>query len=270
MKQQLVSRHKEKAQEQLLETKSKTKSKSKSKSKQLEIDLEKIHTPHPAVVEAYKDTDGQFFPYDENPACLNEKRLFLYSKASKQPIKHRIVSLYRKRDFSGTEFCFFQEHLSTRDLFGNYLDHTREMGRYELPHIVKQMGYNPNSTPDPAHPEELGPQMMAAEIESVEQVYEWEFEKLKPWLKEQRSKGIIRDDCNFTAWIGQKKYSVQDWDSFINLSFENLVLLNRTNIDSMGLGLDANEILQMAREKAREKLTKSIGEEVKHSAVNRG
>jgi hypothetical protein len=47
------------------------------------------------------------------------------------------------------------------------------------------------------------------------------------------------------------------------LRIEDLVLLNRTNIDSMGLGLDSKEILAMAREKAREKLTKSVGEEVR-------
>ena len=72
----LVSKHVHKEQEQLLETK--TKSKSKSKSKNLEINLDHIFTPHPKIVEAYKDTGDQFFPYDENPACLNEKRIFLY------------------------------------------------------------------------------------------------------------------------------------------------------------------------------------------------
>ena len=64
----------------LLETKTKSKSKSKSKSKNLEINLNHIFTPHPKIVETYKDTGNQFFPYDENPACLNEKRIFLYSK----------------------------------------------------------------------------------------------------------------------------------------------------------------------------------------------
>jgi hypothetical protein len=60
--------------------------------------------------------------------------------------------------------------------------------------------------------------MMAAEIESVEQVYEHEFEKLKPQLIKWYKEGIIREDCNFTAWIGNKKYHVEGWDSFINLN----------------------------------------------------
>ena len=33
----------------------------------------------------------------------------------------------------------------------------------------------------------------------------------------------------------------------------------------MGLGLSKKEILEMAKQKAKEKLTKSIGESVKHS-----
>jgi hypothetical protein len=47
------------------------------------------------------------------------------------------------------------------------------------------------------------------------------------------------------------------------LRIEDLVLLNRTNIDSTGLGLDSKEILAMARQKAKEKLVKSIGEEAR-------
>lgn len=263
-KQQLISKHE-------VPEQSKQVSKSKAKSKlPLEINLDQIFSPHPKVVETYKDTNGQFFPYDENPACLNEKRIFLYSKASKQPIKHRIVSLYRKKEFGGREVCFAQEHISTRDLFGNFLDHTRELFRYELPHIVKQMGYNPNATGiDPSQPAELGPQTIASEIESVETVYEYEFEALKPQLIKWYNEGIIREDCNFIAWVGQKKYSVSDWDSFISLPIESLVLLNKTDLDVMGLGLSKKEILEMAKQKAKEKLVKGIGESVRNSGTGR-
>jgi hypothetical protein len=246
----------------------------KQKHLPLEINLDQIFSPHPKVVEAYKDTGDQFFPYDENPECINEKRIFLYANASKPraEIRHRITSLYRRKEFGGKEFCWFNEHLITHDLFHNPLDHTRTLGKYQLPKIVTQMGYNPNTTPDPTHPVELGPTAQGAQIESVSTVYEFEFEKLKPQLEQWYKQGILDDSTVLHACVGTKKYTVNSLDEFLNLRIEDLVLLNRTKIDATGLFASKDMsagILAMAREKALEKLTKSIGEEAKHS-VSRG
>jgi hypothetical protein len=71
------------------------------------------------------------------------------------------------------------------------------------------------------------------------------------------------------VWVGTKKYNVQGFDAFINYNIESLVLLNRTDLDVMGLGLDPQEVLAMAREKAREKLINKIGESAKHSPGSR-
>jgi hypothetical protein len=203
-------------------------------------------------------------PYEDNPSMNNERRIFLYSKASKPPapIKHKIVSIYRKKE-GEKEFVFFNEHLMTHDLFRNPLDHTRTLGKYQLPNIVNITGMDPNLDYDPSHPKELGPSVLSSQIESTSTVYEFEWSKTKPQLLQWRTDGLIDDNCQFIAWVGTRKYSVSSWDSFINLRIEDLVLLNRTNIDSTGLGLDSKEILAMAREKAREKLTKSVGEEVR-------
>ena len=128
------------------------------------------------------------------------------------------------------------------------------------------MGYNPNATGiDPSNPAELGPRTITSEIESVEQVYEYEFQALVPQLKKWYKEGIINDCTALHAWVGTKKYTVSDWDSFISLPIESLVLLNKTDLDVMGLGFSKKEILEMAKQKAKEKLTKSIGESVKHS-----
>lgn len=98
-------------------------------------------------------------------------------------------------EFGGKEYCFMQEHISTHDLFGNFLDHTRELGRFMLPIILKQSGYNPNATPDPNNPAEFGPQTIASQIESVKTKYEWEWDQIRPqltqWFKEGLGKTAI-------------------------------------------------------------------------------
>jgi hypothetical protein len=62
--------------------------------------------------------------------------------------------------------------------------------------------------------------------------------------------------------LGLDKGNTQDWDSFINYDLASLVMLNKTDLDVMGLGLSKNEILALAKQKAKEKLTENIG---KHS-----
>jgi hypothetical protein len=102
---------------------------------------------------------------------------------------------------------FFNEHLQTHDIFKNPIFASRTIGRYQLPHIVPIVGYDPNQVQDPNNPAQLGPQAMGAQIESTATIYEFEFEKLKPWLIDQRSKGLIDDNCQFYAWVGQRKYT---------------------------------------------------------------
>jgi hypothetical protein len=260
-KQQLMSKHQE--QEIKQETKTKTKSKSKLP---LEINLDQIFNPHPELVRTWKESgvQDQYFSFEDNPECNNEKRIFLYANASKPKaeIRHKITSIYRKKE-GEKEYCFFNEHLITHDIFHNPLDHTRTLGRYQLPHIVPILGYNPNSTPDVNNPAELGPQAMGAQIESVETVYEWEWEKIKPQLQEWYKKGIINDNTALHVWVGTKKYTVNSWDEFINLRIQDLVLLGRVGFDATGL-FDSRDkstidsILAIAREKGKEQLVKRL------------
>lgn len=161
------------------------------------------------------------------------------------------------------EYCFFNEHLITHDIFHNPLDHTRTVGRFQKPHIVPILGYNPNATPDPNNPAELGPQAMGAQIESVETVYEWEWEKIKPQLQEWYKKGIIDDNTHLVSWVGTKKYTVNSWDEFINLRIQDLVLLGRVGFDATGLfdpkdKSTIDSILAIAREKGKEQLVKRL------------
>jgi hypothetical protein len=70
----------------------------------------------------------------------------------------------------------------THDLFQNPLDHTRTLGKYHLPNITSIVGMNPNTIPDPSHPAELGPGIISQQIDHVDTVYEWEWEKIRPQI----------------------------------------------------------------------------------------
>ncbi len=141
-------------------------SKHKEKQLPLEINLDEIKNPHPRVREAYKDTGDLFFPFEDNAEFNNEKRIFIISNGSKIPIKHKIVSIYRKKE-GEKEYCFFIEHLMLKDYFQNPIDHTRTVGRYQYPNIVSQHGMNPDAVHDPTHPKEMGPSIVSTQIESV-------------------------------------------------------------------------------------------------------
>jgi len=258
-KQLLVSKHKEQEQEHIIHKQEK-----KQKHLPLEINLDEIKSPHPKLVEAYKDTGDQYYPFDQNPECLNERRIWLYANASKPPtpIKHKIVSLYRKKE-GEKEYCFFNEHLMTSDLFQNPLDHTRTVGKYQLPNIVNIVGMDPNADFDHSHPKELGSSVLSSQIDHVDTIYEFEFEKIKPQLQEWRSKGIIDENTQYIAWVGTKKYTVNSWDEFINLRIQDLVLLGRVGFDATGLFDSRNkdmiaDILAIAKEKGKEQLVKRL------------
>jgi hypothetical protein len=260
MKQLLISKHKEPEQEHI------HKQEKKQKHLPLEINLDEIKNPHPELVRTWKESgvEDQYMPYSDNASMNNEKRLFLYANASKPKaeIKHRITALYRKKE-GEKEYCFFNEHLMTHDLFHNPLDTTRTLGRYQLPKIVPIIGYNPDAVPDPSQPAQLGPQAMGAQIESVETVYEWEWEKIKPWLIQQRSKGLIDENTTYVAWVGTKKYTVNSWDEFISLRIQDLVLLGRVGFDATGLFDSRNkdmiaDILAIVREKGKEQLVRRL------------
>ena len=196
-RQLLVSKHKEQEQEHI------HKQEKKQKHLPLEINLDEIKNPHPELVRTWKESgvEDQYMPYEDSAAMNNEKRIFLYANAGKPKaeIKHKITSIYRKKE-GEKEYCFFNEHLMTHDIFHNQLDHTRTLGRYQLPNIVPIMGYNSDAVQDPSQPAQLGPQAMGAQIESVSTVYEWEWAKIKPQLEEWYKKGIIEDNRALTAW----------------------------------------------------------------------
>lgn len=225
----------------------------------MSIDLEVQINPNPAIKQAYVNANCEkdYYPFwEERSEYVNESRIFLYAKASKQPIKHKITSIYRKKE-QGREVVFFYEHLSTRDLFNNFVDHTRTVGRYELPHIEIDMGMDPNVDYDPMHPKQLGPSARGTEISSTEEIYQYDWKDLRPWLIEQEKKGLIDSNTQLTVWVGTRRYTVEDLYNFLNLDFDSLVLLGRTGFQASGI-FNKEELLAFAREKGKAEILKTL------------
>ena len=111
------------------------------KKDKLCINLDSLrYCPHYEVDKTYKENNAEDLHFMHIPAYVNEERVYLCSKASKQPIKHKITGIYRKQVPGGKEYCFFHEAMVTKDYFGNIVEHTRLCGRYELPIIQKSYG----------------------------------------------------------------------------------------------------------------------------------
>lgn len=250
-----------------MKTKAKAKLKSKvelkSKSKGLTIDLNEVKNPHPAVLKAYKDSgvQDQFYPIQDEASIINEKRIFNIANAGnangeKNKIRHKIRSIYR-RAVGNKEYCFFHEWLQTVDFFKNTLDHSRVVGKYSYPRIVTSQGINP-ATLEYGTGQAPMPSALYAQIESVEERYDWSFEEIKPQLLKWYDEGIIDENTNLYAWSGTRKYTVNEWDQFINLNLSDLILINKVGERAIGLYSDPKEILEAARQTAKAELTKTL------------
>jgi len=239
----------------------KTNKESKSKSKQLKIDLNKQLNPCEEIHEAYKGTGDFFAPYTDRPEYNNEKRIFLYSKANHNaPIKHKMVSLYRTRQ--GTRgWIWGFEHLSSFDYYQNPIDHTRTIGKADVPQISKHFSMNPYLEHDPNAPKEMGPSETAPEIVSVETKYFWEFDKMKDQLRKWYEDGLIDDNTNlYVVAEGNRKYNVDSFEEFLQYDIQDLILVNKSGISATPGLFSPKEILQMARKQARSDLQKLLKE----------
>jgi hypothetical protein len=234
----------------------------KLKTKQmLKINLDEVKNPHPKIKKVWQESGVQddYPPYADKANWNNEKRLFILGKSSTasspaRKIHHKITSIYRK--ISGNkEYCFFFEHLWTKDLLGNYIDHTRELGRYEVPNIAITSAYDRNQDQS-----QLVLSTVSSQIVNVEMKYEWEFEQIKPQLQKWYDEGIIDENTQFTVWPRcTRKYTVNSWDEFINLSLQDLTLIGRVGPVAQGLGFNTPEsILAKAKEVAKEEMDKIL------------
>lgn len=224
---------------------------------ELKIDLDQIMNPHSAILKAYADANAKdlFFPY--KPEYMNEKRIFEASKSSGSPVKHLITGIYRKAAGS-KEYVFWHEHLQTFDYFKNSIDHTRFVGRYEVPVITRNFAINPAGiTSDTT---QVKPESGPPEIESMKTIHEFEFEELKPQLMKWKEQNIITDETHLYCWVGPIKYSKPyTWEEWLNLSIDDLVVLGKVGnrFDGILKPGDAGNI-ETLRQIVKEELQKGI------------
>lgn len=207
------------------------------KSKTLEIKLDEIKNPNPAILATYKEANAMELFWPHRPEYKNEERIFLSSKASGKPVKHEITGIYRKQLPGGKEYVFFFEHLVTKDYFGNVVDHTRLVGRYEKPVIQHHFGLNQGSIKANSDINEMmKPEQHLPEVESTETVHEFEFEKIKPQLIKWHDDGIINNNTKLYAWASNIKYSKPyTWKEWLELPMDDLVLLGKVGNKFTGI-----------------------------------
>lgn len=233
----------------------------------LKIELNKVWTPSELILNAYKAANAMDLFWPHKSEYINEARIFTASDASDPPaaIKHNIFSLYRKQ--VGTkEFLIFHELLYTTDYFQNKLDWTRTLGKVEVPRIVKHKSINPAAIRNAGGTGRISPSEGPPEIDSMEDVYLWEFQSVKNQLEQWHHQGVISPTAKFIAWIPPNKWSVRSFREFMDLSLPDLELIARlgSKVTSI-LGPEAmsKEILQELRETAKatikEELAKSLG-----------
>lgn len=235
----------------------------------LQIDLDKIsYCPHPEVDRAYKENNAGHLHFMEIPAYRNEERVYLCSKASGKPIKHKITGLYRKELSDGKEYVFFHEAMVTHDYFGNIVDHTRLTGRYEKPIISKSYGIpvGKRMVSNTDVSKTMAAQELEVSVDHFEQVHEWEFQDIKPQLEEWYRKGVIDENTKLYAWVPPTKYAVNKFQDFIGLSMDDLILLSRAGTRFQGILKGqalTPEILDALREKLQAETILDIRKPVK-------
>lgn len=228
----------------------------KTKEKEDLIDLNQRFSPHPLVLKAYKDKNAMDLYHQlqlGSPEIDNENRVFSASNASGSPIRHKITGLYRKK-IGNKEYIVFHETLITTDYFKNFVDHSRFVGKVEVPVIVRRFGINPATIRN--NQQQLTPTEQAPEIQGHETVYEYEFEASKPQLVKWYKQGIIDDYTKLYAW-DDVKYSVSKFDDLIRLPFDDLILLARVGNKLTGVFKPEDmtkEILEMFRQTIKQEV----------------
>lgn len=238
-------------------TKTKIETEGPNEQRQVSIDLDQIFNPNPKLVQTYEDAKATHIWIDKGhrPEYINEARVFAAAKASKKNIKHNIFSLYRKQ-VGSKEYCFFFDHLIAKDYFGNNVDHTRLIGRWEKPEITRQKFFDPMVLKTGSHEPSEG----EASVESTETVHEYEFSKIRDQLVKWKETGIIRENANYYVVVGSNKYSMPyTWDQWLNLSIADLELLGLYGKKFTGtMQLNDPKTLQVLRESIQQEIQKGL------------
>jgi hypothetical protein len=228
-----------------------------TKQKQISVNLDVQMNPNPKLLATYKDANAEeMFKGNRYsiPEYKNEERIFVASRSSKAPIKHNLFSCYRKK-VGSKEYFFAFDLMTTKDYFKNKIDHTRLIGRFEMPVIVSNYSISPSTIrSDTAM---IEPVQSPPTIESTHEEYEWEFSAIVPQLKKWWESGVIPQTANFYVVIGNDKYGRYTFEEFVNLDISDLELLGKFGNRVRGVwkpGEPMTEKLETLREQLKQEL----------------
>ena len=158
--------------------------------------------PHPAVLKAYKEND---FPYVSRANEVNEAAFFEQAKLAKAHVRREITQIVRIKQ-GNHEWFTFNEHLTATNKLGNKIDHSRVVGKYEIPNFTYQLNENGQRT--------------TTQIESKDTVYELRW-------KEDFTPAIEKDvsDKVSLVVIADRHWSGFTYQQFKEHSFEDLVTI---------------------------------------------
>jgi hypothetical protein len=153
-------------------------------TKQLKVNLDKQYNPNPGIEKAYKEANAMdlWLDKDIKSEYLNEAKIFRAFEASGVKIKHNIFSIYRKK-VGKKEYRFFFDKMVTEDYFANKHDWTRLVGRWEKPIIISHKAINLAAVRS-GEIAEIKPEPQPSEIDSIETMYDYEFQDMIPQLRE--------------------------------------------------------------------------------------
>ena len=176
-----------------------TKQKQTTTTGHLKVNLDQVWNPHPKLLETYKEKNAihLFTDFEAmRPQYVNEDRIFKIQKLSKKEMKHHIGGIYRKA-VGSKEYVIWHEHLMTFDYYNNPVDHTRFIGRWEKPDIIRRFTIPSSIRSDVSR---LEAQESPPEVNGSEVQYDYEFNAIKPQLQEWYDKKIITEDTKFYYW----------------------------------------------------------------------
>jgi hypothetical protein len=231
----------------------------KQKQNQISVNLDEQLNPNKRLLAAY-DTAGarELFKGDRYviPEYRNEERIFVASRTSKKPISHNLFSCYRKKVGSREHFFAF-DHMITHEYFGSKIDHTRMIGKFEMPVIVSTYSINPSAIKSDTAM--IEPIRSPPSIESTHDEYDYEWEAIKPQLLKWKEQNIINDQTNFYIQVGSDKCGKFSFEEWLNLKIEDLMLLARYR-DRLGMFTNEPiERLQVLREQLKHEMVTGTG-----------
>jgi len=155
------------------------------------------------VLKAYKDNNYDYFSRAEDD---NEKIFFEKAKASQHEVDHQITQVFRLKN-GKDEKMYYQETIRSKDYLNNPIDHSRVVGKYEMPNFITRL--------DPQTGKAL-----PVEVNGHTTIYDLDFDKKR--LDQLVKEGSINENTNFVLITLGRRYGGFAYEEFVSNTFQEL------------------------------------------------